>query len=614
MEIFLRYFIQSSDQVVSILSTTVLWFSLTSLGAWVAGRERVVAADIISGWALVSIILTVGGVLFSVSFTLLFSISSLIVLLSYVFVARREGLWLSIPFLKLIFLAVPFILIASAMQGSQWDEFSDWLAIPRYLFFTDRFPSSENLYPSANTIAYPFNWHFINYLASTISGKFMENIGPLFNVLLLLSFSIGLLNVINRVFDDDKILYKQSWSLIAFVGLATTLFNPTFAQKIVLTSYADTSTAVVTGFAVILSWFTLECLSEGNRRETRNCAFQLSMAFVILINLKQATFAIFGLIVLGFILVAYRDRSIHFLSALKVILITIIPAILIYSLWRYHVAMELSGGEAGLMDFSLWHFKHVPEILLQMLITLLKKGYYLCLVIVILVLAAQAFRLCERPADRLFLLSGFLIGGYNAFLFLIYVSSFGEFDALRVASYWRYNMHMGAVVISAFSVWLVGFWHRFINLHRFWARFSWLPIALLVLAPCIFAKKLRFDLDPMIRHYRSVGVALSNLISANSLYIVLDPKGSGESYNITTYEMNDKGRPGGYLAAYHKIDEQSLKNVLATENLKYLILYSLSPAIKEALSIKLLDDQSQLLQKNDEGWRLISSWQLPAVK
>jgi hypothetical protein len=118
----------------------------------------------------------------------------------------------------------------------------------------------------------------------------------------------------------------------------------------------------------------------------------------------------------------------------------------------------------------------------------------------------------------------------------------------------------------------------------------------------------------MIRHYRSVGVALSNLISANSLYIVLDPKGSGESYNITTYEMNDKGRPGGYLAAYHKIDEQSLKNVLATENLKYLILYSLSPAIKEALSIKLLDDQSQLLQKNDEGWRLISSWQLPAVK
>ena len=611
---YVEYFTQGSNQALSLFAVAIIWLSMTSVGAWISGKERVIAADIVSGWALMIIILTFGGIFSDLSLTVFFYICATVVILSFIFVVKREGLWLTTPFLKLILLATPLLLIASAIQGSQWDEFSTWLEIPRYLYTSDHLPSAENAYPAANMIAYPFSWHFINYLASTVAGKFLENIGPLFNILLLFAFSLGILNVIDHILGGDHRLKKQSWSIIALVGLATTLFNPTFAQKVVLTSYADTSTAVVTGFAVVLAWFTLEGLSEGNKKGTRNCALQLSMTLVILVSLKQATFAIFGLIILGFLLVAYRDRSIAFFAAIKVILVVILPALLMYIAWRHYVSSELAGGEMVLKPFARWHIQHIPSILLQMLVTLLKKGYYFLLALILVALSIRAFWKCEHPADRLFLLSGFVILGYNSFLFFIYVSSFGEADAIRVASYWRYNMHMGAVIIAGSGIWLVTFWRRFDFKNQNWIKVSWVPIILLITAPFIFAKKLRFDLDPMIQHYRSVGRELPRLIMADTGYKVLDPNGTGESYNITTYEMKDWAKPYHYLAAFHPIDSQVLESVRSNKNLTYLVLYSVSPIIKSAFTAELNNTETYLLRRSKNTWTIVASWPRPNMK
>jgi hypothetical protein len=275
------------------------------------------------------------------------------------------------------------------------------------------------------------------------------------------------------------------------------------------------------------------------------------------------------------------------------------------------VARELPGGELGFMPFDKWHFQQIPEILLQMLITLLKKGYYFALVILIAVLSLKAVWKCEKPLDRLLLLSGFLIVGYNAFLFFIYVSSFGMADALRVASYWRYNMHMGAVVIAAAGVLAVLMWQRYVSGLGRWRQLAWLPIILLVASPLVFAKKLRFDLVPMVQHYRYVGGEIHKYISADSTYLVLDPHGSGESYNITIYELNGWAKPAGYLAAYHTINRKTLTSTLNTKELTHILLHSVNPAIKNMFPIKLRDDASQLLKFSDGAWKVIASWRLP---
>ena len=175
-------------------------------------------------------------------------------------------------------------------------------------------------------------------------------------------------------------------------------------------------------------------------------------------------------------------------------------------------------------------------------------------------------------------------------------------------------MHMGAVVIAGSGIWLVTLWRRFVSEKLKWIKVSWVPIILLITAPFIFAKKLRFDLDPMIQHYRSVGRELPGLIMANSGYKVLDPKGTGESYNITTYEMKDWAKPHGYLAAFHKLDSQVLESVRSDKNLTYLMLYSVSPIIKRTFTAELKNNKSYLLKRNQNIWTVQASWPLPDTK
>ncbi len=247
-----------------------------------------------------------------------------------------------------------------------------------------------------------------------------------------------------------------------------------------------------------------------------------------------------------------------------------------------------------------------------MLITLMKKGYFLGLIIIIAVLSARSLWKCEQPVDRLLLVSGFVIVGYNGFLFLIYVGSFGEADALRVASFWRYNMHLGAVVIAVAGILAVSVWRRYISSFGRWRQWGWVAIILLVASPMVFAKKLRFDLNPMIQHYRYVGAEARKFLSKESRYFVLDPAGSGESYNIAIYELNGLGKASGYMAAYHKIDRVSLARILSTRKLTHILVHSVNPVIKSAFSVRLRDDISQLLRKQNGAWVVAAAWPLPA--
>ena len=47
------------------------------------------------------------------------------------------------------------------------------------------------------------------------------------------------------------------------------LANPTFSQKIVLTSYAETSSAVAMGSAVVVGWLMCEALIEGEDEKAK---------------------------------------------------------------------------------------------------------------------------------------------------------------------------------------------------------------------------------------------------------------------------------------------------------------------------------------------------------
>jgi len=84
---------------------------------------------------------------------------------------------------------------------------------------------------------------------------------------------------------------------LALGGLAVTVVNPTFAQKVVLTAYADTATAVCVGFGGVLGWRMLDAMARGAAKDARRLAFEVGLVMSVLVNLKQATVVLFALVI-----------------------------------------------------------------------------------------------------------------------------------------------------------------------------------------------------------------------------------------------------------------------------------------------------------------------------
>ncbi len=612
---YAQYFFDHLGQISSLLSVGIVWLGFAALGAVSSGPERIRALDPLIGWAWLGFAFTAFGVLFSVPFSYLSLAAAAAAISAGFLVWRREGSLLPLGFLRLLVLVLPLLVLVSAMQASQWDEFPHWLMIPRYMLETDALPAKDNLYPKAYLTAYPFSWHFVTYLASRVAGRLVENAGALTNVFLLLMFALVVVQLIARGTGRSDQGAGVSWSATALGGAVVFLANPTFTQKIVLTSYAETSSAVATGISVVLGWLICEAVRENNRQVARCYAWQMGAVLALLINLKQATMVLVVLVVLATFVAALRDRNISISLFSRQLPYIVIPAIVLYIIWRYHVFHELAGRELAIRPLGDWFFSLIPNILMQMALVLSKKGYYLALLVIAVFFGVRGFFRSLTPFDRFAIIVATVLLGYNGFLFFAYLASFGEYDAMRVASYWRYNMHLGPTLIafSAYGAALV--WSRYLKGKWNWHNLKWIPMILLFLAPFVFAHKIRFDKAPQIVHFRTVGAALPALLNEGDTYFICDPAGSGESSVIVNYELGHGAKFLGSVSAFTSNRLQSFKSSVARPELNTIVVFSFTSGFAETIGRSLKAGQTHLLRRKGQGpWQQVMSWPQPLVK
>jgi hypothetical protein len=291
----------------------------------------------------------------------------------------------------------------------------------------------------------------------------------------------------------------------------------------------------------------------------------------------------------------------------------IIPSIFIFVLWRYYVTTELTAREMNIATFANWNIEAIPQILLKMLEVLSKKGAYLLMLILIVAFGLKAMLKYRTPFDRLAIIAATIFLGHNAFLFFAYVSTFSKYDALRAASFWRYNMQLGMTGVAFTTYGLGVLWQKYGNTQSWAKTIVWLPVCLMILAPLIFANKLRFDRHPPVPYFRSVAADLSKiLVKGNSLQ-VLDPNGSGESGVITRYELG--GRIGvfkGFMSAFHKWDKQQLQALVFDQKLTHLLIHTLNPVLIDVVPIQMEENHSYLLKAGEKGeWFIIKIWKQP---
>jgi hypothetical protein len=608
---YIGYFIEDGRQAWALGAVGLVWLGFTALGTAAGGRNRLREVDHLIGWALLSLLFTLTGVFAKLPFTWLTLIAAIAAVTAGVYALRRDRSLLAPGLGRVLLLGLPFLVLAAAMQGSQWDEFTDWLVIPRYMLESDAFPSRANPFTAASFAGYPYSWHFVGYLAGRIAGGLVESAGALSNVLLLFGFALLVARLVLIGAGRHPEGERPGWALLAASMLAVTLVNPTFAQKIVLTAYAETATAIATATAMILLWMVLDALAAREFDRAGRLAWRVGLVLALLINLKQATLVLAVIVVLAALFMALRDRAVPTMRFLRLLPAIMLPAAVIFATWRYHLAQELTMRELALQPLQKWLVGLIPQILAKMLIVLAKKGYYLALALVLLGCGVVGFWRARSSFDRLAALAALVFLGYNAFLLFAYVTTFGRFDALRTASYWRYNMHLGGIVVAFAAYAAAVLWRTRLADKVRPQRLAWLPVILIVAAPFVFASKLRFDREPMTRHFREIGAAVAQLVRPGDRIYNVDPRGSGESSAALTYELRERAVYTGQISAFSPDRVKTLRDALAANKINALLVYSLVAGFEDVLGIRLDPSRTYLLRRADGAWRVVASWPKP---
>lgn len=610
---YLLNFIQHWGQIDSFLASAYVWIGFFAIGSFFLGQSKLYEFAPFYGWAVVNLVFTVLGVFTPIPFSIIaYGVGGASVIALIVVFRRRQRLF-PVGSLRMLALYATLILMVSAMLGSQWDEFSDWLLTPRLLLVSEAFPSASDAHLSGSLSAYPFGWHYVSYLASLLAGRFLENAGPLINLFMLLTFSFLSIRLIRTGLGREQDETVPSWALCSAAALLTTLFNTTFVQKVALTSYADLPTAMLAGLGAVMGWLMLGALAEGNRKEAFQNALQVGLLMMLLVNLKQSTVVMAVIVIGAIVLAGLRDPRIRLTQLLALLPSMVIPSIIIFVVWRYYVASELTAREIQVSGFSDWLIAEIPQILSRMLLVLSKKGAYLAMFIVIVYCGVRALVKYKTPFDRFAIIAAAIFLGHNAFLLFAYVTAFGKFDALRAASYWRYNMQIGMVGVAFVTYGLGMLWQKYGESRTWPKKVVWIPVILMVIAPLVFAKKVRFDRAQPIPFFRSVGVELSGLLDFGNKLLVLDPTGSGESAVITRYDLGDKGgMVKGYVSAYTTLSHKILHAMIYEQEFTHLLVHSLHPLLTGVVPNKMDDNHSYLLETDKSGgWKIIKTWERP---
>ena len=572
------------------------------------GAKRLAEADLVTGWGAITAVTTLYGVLTPLPLSWLVYPLSLAAVLG--FAAWHRENWQAAPnWGRIAVLGLPLLLVATAMQPSQWDEFSQWLWSARYLLDVDRFPGAGMPESYDSFPSYPKAMALAMYLPSRLAGFYVENSGALFNVLLLLS--IALLVARMASLGNGGGSHGFTWAALAGAFLATLVFPPFVVPKITLTAYAEVGTAASVAFAAVLGWRAVLALSEDRPDEARRLALQMGLAATVLVSLKQANLVLFVLVMLGVAIAGLRTPGVT-LNRLCVMLAgaAALP-VAVYVLWRFHVAGDPNAVEKTIKPFAEWEFHIIPEMLATAVGIILRKSGYFLAMFVVLGLALRGLMRYRGPADGLVLVTATVFGGYNAFLLFSYFASFGGYEGAHAASYWRYNMHVGALGVATWAYLGAEFWTK----HR---PFSVKPalrtggIALAVLLPLALAHNLRFDIRAPKIYTRAVGAEIAQLVPQGAKLAVVDPLDTAFFAKLLRYVVYPKASVVTNLA--YQQPAEAVTRELERSGAGYAWVHTQDEAVRKVFGAALPDGASYLMERTAQGWVEVKSWPYPGYR
>ena len=586
-------FLPSAAQLLSLAGLLGVALGFAAIGAALGGRDRLAEADLPVGWAVVSGLFTVAGGVFDVSLGALALVSAGLVAAAVLTLWRRRQPPVTAGSLVVLLWMVPLLLATASMQPSQWDEFSQWLPNARYLALFDHFPgpghpASDSVFPG-----YPPGMTVVFYLVGRLIGHFTDTVAPWFNLLLLASCA----RLMVRLFrGDDAVGRGAAWG-----GLGVTILATGFVPKLVLSSYADTATAVAVAMAAVLGLRLCDD-TKGAHTGGWGRAMPFALVFALLPMTKQGNFALMGLLILALGWESWR-RGGPWRRRWAGLAVSLVPALAATLAWRLHVAG--SGGDMVIRAPADWQWSLLPDILTSMRHVASAKGGYFGLALVLVGLAAW-----RRPAGQpLVPLFALVFVGYNVFLLVVYLAILGGYESANAASFWRYNTHIGLLEMLAAAGPAGLVWRRLGHGRRLGRAMALLGAVLAVAVPFAAWKYVRFDRQPTKMNALATIAEMAPLLPPGARLMVIDARGTGFFGNYTNYHLGFGSHVVGNVTAFNHTGTAS---AIAKLRPDFLWVRTLTPEVAADLGLPLDESASRLLAVTADGLRPVMAWPYPA--
>lgn len=619
MPAFLTYLSPTAAQLLGLGAVLLVAFMFMGLGAAAGRRNPLPEAGLTGGWAITIAVFTVLGAAGVREFTALAVVLAAVAVPMLYVSYRRHGAPAPLGWWKILLLAAPFLLLGAAMTATQWDELATWLPNARFLVEHDAFPAADLPDSPSGFPAYPYGLPLVIFLASRLTGQFVENAGALFNLLLYLSFGLFLARLAaatagpaapSEAHEADSGGVKMGWGLCALAGLLATVLNPSYVSRLVFSAYADAATGVTIGFACAATWLMLNALSRGDQPLAKACAWQVGLVLTAAMGLKQVNLVFLAALCIAALWIAARDPAIGWRAVWRLAPYAVALPLIVYGAWRLYVGLHIAHGEISFRPLSEWHVALIPDIIASMARVATRKSGYFGIMLIAVILSLRAVRRPRTALARLTVLTAGLFLAYNAFLLFSYVAAFGKTDALRVGSYWRYNTHLGGVALLFATYGAALLWRRFI-IRPAPGIVGAICIALVVALPPAMGKKLRFDLDPGYGYARSTAADISRMLSPKDRLLLVDTLEDGAYLVIMRYHLHGSAVIVGELNAWTRPTAPSIRKAAKSRNASHVWTFSAEPEVTNAFHLSLPAGHSYLLARDAQGWSVLKRWPHP---
>ena len=494
----LASYIPQLKDVVPLLVTWGVAGVLLAAGTAVTRRGTAAEFRIGAGWGALCLAMTLWGVFLPVSLRVPAILFVLAAAAAQLVPGRRVPAadWQAL--LRMLVITLPLWLVMAPIQPSQPDTFLYLLPNAYYLVDHGHLPAAW-LPPSFSQLpAAPYNAQFLSFLGSLADPDYPSAGTSLVNVMLDLAAGLAVARGLAAAAPGGA-APLPCWGLTALGFLLVTLLNLGFVPRVAFSAHGETPLMVT---ALLSAWLFVAAQGQfaAGRRPGQTLA--LSLILAAMINTKQSGIGLVAALAGAAVVTGSAERAVAKGALLRATALALLPALFLYALWRYYAA-HAGVAELEPLPLARWNWAGIPATLASIAKTVAEKpAYFGGVGVALLGLPVLLRRRAWTPATRLLLFHAAAFGFYNCFLMLTYIAHFpGEMSA-EAHSFFRYNTHLALILMLSLALFARDIAGAGWPARRLWRPAAAALVALALVAPLAFVKRLRFDLvmpQPLVR-------------------------------------------------------------------------------------------------------------------